>query len=379
MKIVCLSDAFKGSLDSARIGCLVEQAATKVWNEVSVKTLPVADGGEGTVKAVVRAVGGTLQSCQVSDPLGRETAAEYGLLDPDTAVMEMAAAAGLPLLKETERDPLKTTTFGVGQMLRHILDQGCRKVYIGLGGSATNDCGMGLLQALGAKFYDGMGNLLNGSGSAMGNVEQIDFSGLDARLAECELAVLCDVENPLLGADGAVYTFAFQKGGGENLALLEQNAVHFVDTVRRYMDVNDTEKGCGAAGGLGFCLLEILKAGKQRGILAVLEMIRAEEWIRDADFVVTGEGRIDWQSASGKVIWGVTGLCRRLQKPVVAIVGSKGPGAEQLYGEGLTAIMPVLQEAVSLKTAMEKAEEYYLAAAEETFRLLEMGRRLKQR
>ena len=172
MRIVCLSDSFKGSLDSGRIGLLAEQAAKKVWDEVSVKTLPVADGGEGTVEAVVKAVGGKREFCTVSDPLGRGVTAEYGILDENTAVMEMAAAAGLPLLTEEEKNPMRTSTYGVGQMLLHILDRGCRKIYMGLGGSATNDCGMGFLQALGVIFRDKSGNILDGSGRAMGTAEK---------------------------------------------------------------------------------------------------------------------------------------------------------------------------------------------------------------
>ena len=373
MKIVCLSDSFKGSLDSSRIGQLVEQAAEKVWDEVSVKALPVADGGEGTVEAVLKATAGKREACTVSDPLGRKITAEYGLLDEDTAVMEIAAAAGLPLLAEEEKNPLRTTTYGAGQMLLHILDRGCRKVYIGLGGSATNDCGMGFLQALGVKFYDKSGKSLDGCGDALGKVEEIDFSGLDSRVKQCELTVLCDVENPLPGPEGAVYTFAAQKGGGEVLDILEAGTAHFVRIVKRYLDVDEKAPGSGAAGGLGFCLLEILKAEKKRGILAILEMIHAKDWISDADFVVTGEGRIDWQSAGGKAVWGVASLCRRLGKLLIALVGSAGPGASLLHQDGVTAIVPVPQEAVPLETALEKAEEYYLAAAEETFRILKAG------
>lgn len=377
MKIVCLSDSFKGSLDSGRIGLLAERAAKKVWNEVSVKTLPVADGGEGTVEAVIRAVGGSRENCMVSDPLGRRITAEYGVLDKNTTVMEMAAASGLPLLTEEERDPRKTTTLGAGQMLLHILDRGYRKIYMGLGGSATNDCGMGFLQALGVRFSDVSGKALEGSGAALGAVEQIDFSGLDPRLQECEITVLCDVENPLLGPDGAVYTFAPQKGGGAFLEELEANTAHFVRTVKKYLDVREDAAGCGAAGGLGFCLLEILKAKKKQGILAILEMIRAEDWISQADLVITGEGRIDWQTAGGKTIWGVAGLCRKWEKPLIAFVGSAGYGAGTLHEEGVTAIIPIVQEAVPLKTAMEKAEEYYLAAAEETFRVLKAGIKMR--
>lgn len=373
MKIVCLSDSFKGSLDSGRIGQLVKQAAEKVWNDVSVKTLPVADGGEGTVEAVLKAAAGKREACTVSDPLGRKITAEYGLLDEDTAVMEMAAAAGLPLLTEEEKNPLYTTTYGAGQMLLHILDRGCRKVYIGLGGSATNDCGMGFLQALGVRFYDKSGKFLDGCGEALEKVEEIDFSGLDPRVKQCEITVLCDVENPLLGPEGAVYTFAVQKGGGDVLDILEAGTAHFVRMVKHYLDVNEKTPGCGAAGGLGFCLLEILKAEKKRGILAILEMIHAKDWISGADFVVTGEGRIDWQSAGGKAVWGVASLCRRLDKPLIALVGSAGPGAAMLHEDGVTAIVPVPQEAVPLQTALEKAEEYYLTAAEETFRLLKTG------
>lgn len=376
MKIVCLSDSFKGSLNSEKIGLLVLDAAKKVWKDVQVITLPIADGGEGTVAAIINAVNGKKEQCVVSDPLGRSITAFYGSLDKTTAVMEMAAAAGLPLLKKKERDPFLTGTYGVGEMLKDAIEKGYKKIYMGLGGSATNDCGMGLLCALGANFYDEKGALLSGNGYNMGLVKKVDLSQMDRRLDRCEVTILCDVENPLLGRDGAVYTFASQKGA-RDLEGLERNTAHFKSKLEECIKNSNAQKaGCGAAGGLGFCMMEVLQAKKEQGIQAILGMIHAREYIQEADLIITGEGRMDWQSAHGKAVSGVAKLCQEYEKPVIALVGSVGYGYEQMCREGIGAVVPILQDSVLVEEAMERAEEFYSAAAEQTFRILEMGRNL---
>lgn len=373
MKLLCLSDSFKGSLSSAQIGALVQQAATRVWPEASTETIYIADGGEGTVDAVLSSAPGRRVSCTVSDPLGRPVSACYGVLNSGAVIMEMAAAAGLTLLTPAERDPLLTTTRGVGELLRDALDRGHRRIYLGIGGSATNDCGMGFLEALGVKFYDSDGRVLSGCGNAMGQVASVDFSGLDPRLAQCQLTVLCDVDNPLLGPDGAAYTFAAQKGGAGVLDRLEHNARHFSALINSCRQADNTAAGTGAAGGLGFCLLEVLHACRIRGIDAVLNITGAEEKIRQADLVITGEGCIDWQSTHGKAVWGVTQLCRKWNTPVIAFAGSLGRGAYDLYHDGVNAIIPISPGPCSLEDAMNRAAEHYLTAAEQVFRLLKLG------
>ena len=375
MKLLFVSDSFKGSLSSEQTITLLAKAAEEIFPNCSCGGMPVADGGEGTAQAVVQAVNGRIQEADVQGPLGEQAHAFYGQLDEKRAVLEMACASGLPLVPEKERNPEKTTTFGTGELIRHVLDDEYRDISIAIGGSATNDGGMGCMRALGVKFLDKSGKELQGCGEDLIHVAEIDVSGLDPRILQSKITVMCDVTNPLCGKDGATWTFGKQKGADESMQeRLEAGMQNYRDVIKRQFDIDlDQIPGAGAAGGLGAALLVFLHGELKSGIETVLELIDFDRKLEDVSLVVTGEGRTDWQSCFGKVVQGVGDHCKKKGVPAAALVGSMGPGAEKIYEHGICSIMTTVNGVMSLEEAMDHAEELYYAAALRLFRFIKTG------
>lgn len=375
MKLLFVSDSFKGSLSSEQTIELLTKAAEEIFPNCSCGGMPVADGGEGTAQAVVQAVNGRIQEADVQGPLGEQAHAFYGQLDEKRAVLEMACASGLPLVPEKERNPEKTTTFGTGELIRHVLDDGYRDISIAIGGSATNDGGMGCMRALGVKFLDKSGKELQGCGEDLIHVAEIDISGLDSRILQSKITVMCDVTNPLCGKDGATWTFGKQKGADESMQeRLEVGMQNYRDVIKRQFGIDlDQIPGAGAAGGLGAALLVFLHGELKSGIETVLELIDFDRKLKDVSLVVTGEGRTDWQSCFGKVVQGVGDHCKKKGVPAAALVGSMGPGAEKIYDHGICSIMTTVNGVMPLEEAMDHAEELYYAAALRLFRFIKTG------
>ena len=377
MRFLFASDSFKGTLTSEQIIRLLSQAAEEIFPGCETAGVPVADGGEGTVDAVVTATGGEYRKVTVHGPLMEEVTASYGVFHGDSAIIEMAAASGLPMVPNEKRNPLNTTTYGTGELIKDALDQGYRKLSIAIGGSATNDGGMGAMRALGVRFPDENGAELEGFGADLEKVADIDMSGLHPAVAEAEITVMCDVNNPLTGPDGATYTFGKQKGGTpEILDRLEAGMKQYAAVMREHgMDVEQMA-GAGAAGGLGAALCGYLHANLKSGIETVLDLIDFNGLLEGTDLVVTGEGRIDWQSAFGKVPSGIGMRCKAKNVPAVAIVGGMGNGAEKIYEFGIDSILPTINGAMDLEEALERAEELYANAADRMFRMVRAGMRL---
>lgn len=380
MKFLFASDSFKGSLSSVRTAELLAEAAEKVFPGCQWESLPVADGGEGTTEAVIRALSGTLAAVEVQDPLGRPVLAHFGRLQQGRGILEMASASGLPLLKTEERDPLRTSSYGTGQLIRAALASGCRDLAVAIGGSATNDGGMGCLRALGVAFLDHEGQPLAGCGADLEQVERVDMSGLLPLVQEARITVMCDVTNPLTGPQGATHTFGRQKGAHpETEERLERGMERYRQVLLRQFgrDPNDIP-GAGAAGGLGAGLCLALGAEMRSGIETVLDWVGFDQRLDGVSAVITGEGRTDWQSAFGKVVSGVARRCQKRQIPVFVLSGGFGEGAETLYRQGVTAMMPTVEGPISLEQAMEQAEELYRKAAGRLFRLLRAGAILRE-
>ena len=338
--------------------------------------VPIADGGEGTVDAVIDALKGEKTDILVHDPLMDRIRASYGIVG-DKAVIEMAEASGLTLVPEPLRDPLVTTTYGTGELIRDALSRGCRELYIAIGGSATNDGGMGCLRALGARFLDQDGNELSGCGKDLSAVTKIDLDRLDSRLSDASVTVLCDVKNPLCGKNGATYTFAKQKGAtAETMKLLENGMQNYRNVIKRRFGIDcDLIEGTGAAGGLGAALRVFLHAAMQSGIETVLELIGFDALLDGADFIVTGEGRADAQSVCGKVMQGVALHAKARGIPVYGLCGSLGDGATLLYDCGIVSLYSLVDENTSVEEAMTNAEEVYYRAAVQMFSRIKMEQR----
>jgi len=379
MKFLFASDSFKGTLSSDQIISILEKEAKAVFPDCRYGGVPVADGGEGTVEAVVKAMNGQMKTVTVHGPLMEPAEAFYGVFGGDQAVIEMAAASGLPMVPPEKRNPLHTTTYGTGELIKDALEQGYRKIAIAIGGSATNDGGMGAMAALGVKFLDAAGRELTGFGEDLGNVVQIDVRGMHPAVKETEFTVMCDVTNPLTGPDGATYTFGKQKGGTpEILDRMEQDMIKYAALLHDVTGVNaDQLSGAGAAGGLGAALKVFLNANMKSGIETVLDLIDFDTLLADVDLVITGEGRMDWQSAFGKVPSGIGMRCRAKGIPAIAIVGGMGDGADKIYEFGIDSIIPTINGAMPIEEALERAEELYRGAAARMFRLLRAGMSLK--
>lgn len=381
MRILIASDSFKGSLTSQEAGAAIAAGIYRVFPDARVTVLPMADGGEGTVQALVAATGGRLIPVQVSGPLGEPVQAYFGLLPDGTAVLEMAQASGLTLVPESLRDPTKTTTYGTGELIASALDRGATRLVIGIGGSATNDGGAGMAQALGVRLRDRHGREIPPGGGSLGSLATIDMSGLDPRIKTVSITVACDVKNPLCGQSGASAVYAPQKGATpEVVRQLDDNLRHFARIIREQLqkDIMDIP-GAGAAGGLGAGLIAFTGAEVRSGVGTVLDTVRFEDYLADVDLVITGEGRLDRQSAFGKVPVGVAGRAKKFGIPVIAMVGEIGPGAHEVFNHGIDSVVTLVSGPISLPQAMETGANLLADAAERTFRLIRVGRDMAQK
>lgn len=380
MKMLFASDSFKGTLTSRQTVRLLARAAGDVFGEIEYSGVPVADGGEGTAEAVVAAENGEWIETGVCGPLMERVTARYGRLDARRAVIEMAAASGLTLVPAGRRDPLRATSCGTGELIRHALDRGFTDLSVAIGGSATNDGGMGCARALGVRFLDGAGRALEGRGEDLEKVRAIDLSGLDPRVAGARITVMCDVTNPLCGENGATMTFGAQKGATpETQARLEAGMANYRDVIRRQFGVDpDAIQGAGAAGGLGTALTVFLGGVMRSGIDTVLDLIDFDRRLEGVDLVVTGEGRTDWQSCFGKVMQGVGERAARKGVVAVGLSGSLGPGAARIFDHGIAALMTTVDAPMPLQEALDRAEELYYLGAVRMFRFIRAGMALNR-
>lgn len=374
MRFVFASDSLKGTMSSARAAAILEEEATRVFPGVACARLAVADGGEGTVDAVVASLGGSRIEASVADPLGRPVEAIYGMLPGNRAIIEMAAASGLPLLTHAERNPMLTSTYGTGQLVLHALRNGATEVTLAIGGSATNDGGMGAMRALGVRFLDASGGELQGTGGDLGRVASIDLTGLDPLVSRASFRLLCDVDNPLLGPRGATRVFAPQKGATpQQVEKLEKGMASYAQVLESTLGRAAAKPGDGAAGGLGAATRLFLGAESVPGIDWVLEVVGLDHALLGADLCITGEGHADGQSAHGKVVSGVAARCKSAGVPCVAIVGGMDQGALDLMDLGVDALVPTVIDCGDVSEALAHAERNYRLAAARVFSLLAIG------
>ncbi|HZK11108.1 MAG TPA: glycerate kinase [Atribacterota bacterium] len=357
MKIVVAPDSFKGSLTAVEVSDAIEQGIKEIFSEAEIVKIPMADGGDGTVQCLVNATGGKILKEKVTGPLGDEVLASYGILgDNKTAVIEMAEASGLTLVPENRRNPLITTTYGTGQLIKFALDQGCRKMIIGIGGSATNDGGAGMVQALGVELLDKDGEEIGFGGGELKKVFRIDTKYLDNRLSETKVIVASDVSNPLCGPKGASWIYGPQKGATpEIVEELDESLAHFAEIIKR--DLNKAVKdiaGAGAAGGLGASLMAFLDAELRPGIEIIIEIVKLEQAIKDADLVITGEGKIDSQTIYGKAPIGVAKIAKKYNVPVVAIAAIIDDDADIVHQYGINSLIKVSEPPMSLAEPKSK-------------------------
>ncbi len=356
MRIVTAIDSFKGSLSAEEAALAIERGIHSVDPNAEVDNYPLADGGEGLVDAILSVRGGEKRHVTVQDPLGREIMGFYGLLDDGTAVIEMAAASGLPLLSAEERNPMLTSSYGTGQLILAALDDGCQEILLGLGGSATNDGGVGMAQALGICFLDAAGQPVSGGGASLAEICSIDTTHMEQRLFSVPLRIACDVTNPLCGPTGASHVFAGQKGAdGAMRETLDVAMMQYAEVVKAATGKDFTDMpGAGAAGGLSVPLLAFWQATVSSGIELVLDVLQIDKALSRADLVITGEGRLDGQTLFGKAPIGVAKRSKKYHKPVIALTGSIGPGYRDVYEGGIDAVFSVQNGPMSLEESMEQ-------------------------
>ena len=377
MRIVVAPDSYKGSVSALGVAQAMERGILRVYPHADVRKIPIADGGEGTVEALVTATSGQMRQCVVTGPLGERITACWGVLgDQETAVIEMAAASGLPLLSPEQRDPLLATTRGTGELIRAALDAGLRKIIIGIGGSATNDGGAGMARALGVRFSGGDGNELPEGGAALAFLKHINMTGLDSRLLETEITVACDVDNPLCGSRGASAVFGPQKGATPQMVIdLDAALNHFSvmaekATGRQVADL----PGAGAAGGLGAGLMFFTTAKLRPGVDIVLDAVGFSEVVREAEFVITGEGRTDFQTAFGKAPVGVAKVAKQFRVPVFCLSGGLGEGADDVLALGIDAVMSVSVGPMTLEECMSAGSALIESGSTRLCRIIKAAR-----
>ncbi|AYO53142.1 glycerate kinase family protein [Acinetobacter wuhouensis] len=367
-------DSFKESMTAEQACLAMQRGIEKVIPDANIIHVPMADGGEGTVDALVSARNGRKVYIEVSGPFTQQKVQAYfGLIENDqTAVIEMALANGIHLIEKSQRNPLHTSTLGTGEMIKAALDLGVSKIIIGLGGSVTNDAGAGMAQALGAKFLDEHSQSVALGGGQLNQIQSIDLSELDVRLKQTEIIIASDVNNPLCGENGASYIFAPQKGASpEMVKTLDQNLKHFADLVEATLNIEKQNiSGAGAAGGLGFGLMTFAGATIRSGVEIMIEETQLAEKIAQADYVFTGEGGIDFQTKFGKTPFGVAQVAKRFNKPLIAFAGYVGEGVEELYDEGFTAIFGIVDGACDLQTALKNGERNLERTCENVVKLL---------
>ncbi len=379
MKIILAPDSFKGSLSAQEVVQAMTAGARKICPEAEIIPIPMADGGEGSIEAVLAAKSGQLIKVEVRDPLMRPIQAEYALLNQGkTALIEMAKASGLLLLDPREKNPMLTTTYGTGELIKNALANEVEEIILCIGGSATNDAGAGMLQALGAKLLDAQGQEMAKGGGALRDLHQIDWANWHAKIAKTKFTLACDVNNPLLGANGASYVYGPQKGANAKTAeQLDQNLEHFTEILRQIRPFTRdyiNAPGAGAAGGLGFAIMSLLGAEVKLGVKIIAELNGLETHIKAAsqevgNLLLTGEGQIDAQSLRGKVPWGVAQMARLHHLPVVAIVGSMDENLDEVHQAGIQAVFSIINHPMSLEEAIEKSASLIQQATENILRL----------
>lgn len=374
MKVVIAIDSFKGSLSSLEAGNAIKKGILNV-TDAQIIVKPLADGGEGTTAAIIDGLGGEEIELEVMGPLGKTVKAKYGYLQHNnTAIIEMAEAAGIILLDEDNKNPSISTTYGVGELIKDAIKRGCRNFIIGIGGSATNDGGVGMLSALGFEFLDKAGNPVGYGGISLKDIETIRVENQIPELKECFFQIACDVTNPLCGPDGCTYIYGPQKGVTEKLKPVLDDAMRHYSMITTKFTGNDfsRESGAGAAGGLGFAFLSYLNSRLESGINVVLEATNLEESLENADYVITGEGRLDNQTAMGKAPVGVAKLAKKHGACVIAFAGSIAKGASECNHAGIDAYFPILTQVITLEEAMNKetAKANLTQTAEQVFRLI---------
>jgi glycerate kinase len=377
MKIVIAPDSYKESLSALEVASAIEAGFREIFPEAEYVKIPVADGGEGTVEAMVAATQGNIVRLTVTGPLGKPVEAFYGLSgDERTAFIEMAAASGLELVPAAQRDPLITTSFGTGELIKDALDRGVDHFIIGIGGSATNDGGSGMMQALGAQLLDEHGKQIAYGGGALSQLARIDIEQLDARIKQCRFEVACDVSNPLTGDKGASAIFGPQKGATPELVQqLDKALEHYATLIHRDLDIDVLHiDGGGAAGGMGAALHAFCQAELRSGIEIVTEALGLAEQVKDADLVITGEGRIDSQSINGKVPIGVAKVAKQFNKPVIGIAGSLTADVGVVHQHGLDAVFSVLFSICSLDDALANAAQNVRLTARNVAAVIKLGK-----
>lgn len=360
MKIVIAPDSFKESLSALKVATIIEKGFREIFPHATYVKCPIADGGEGTVATMIEATNGKMHHVNVVGPLGNNIEAFYGLSgNKQQAFIEMAAASGLELVPPELRNPLLTTSYGTGELIKACLDTGVKQIIVGIGGSATNDGGAGMLQALGAKLLDQNGQQIKFGGQALAELAHIDVSMMDPRIKTCQFSIACDVSNPLIGKNGASVIFGPQKGAtNEHIEILDRNLEHFADIIKRDLNVEvHYIAGAGAAGGMGAALLAFLQAELKPGFDIIAKTLNLESIMQDANLVITGEGRLDSQSLNGKVPFGVAQLAKKYHIPVIAIVGSLGDELSHLQQYGIDSAFSILHKISSLEEAINNAEK----------------------
>lgn len=373
MKIILAPDSFKESMTAKEVCQEIEKGLKKILKNIECIPVPMADGGEGTTQSLVDATNGEFFTIDVTGPLGDVVKARFGILgDKKTAIIEMAQASGLELVPREKRNPMITTTYGTGELIKKALEKGVSTILIGIGGSATNDGGAGMFQALGGKLLDKNGNDIGFGGGELSKLDRIDISNLDSRIKDVEIIVACDVQNPLTGKNGASHIFGKQKGANEEeREILDKNLKNFAEIIRKDIG-KDVENiaGAGAAGGLGAGLMAFLSAKLKKGVEIVIEYSELEKKIQGADLVITGEGSIDGQTRFGKTPYGVAKTAQKYDIPVIALAGNIGKDIETLYEHGFTAILPILTKVESLDEAIKNGKNNVEYIAETLARMI---------
>lgn len=376
MKIVVAPDSFKESMGAKEVALAIEKGIKKVFPEAEIIKVPMADGGEGTVESLVEAGRGKIIRKKVTSPLGKKIYAYFGILEDEaTAVVEMAQASGLSLVPSKKRNPLFTTSYGTGELIKEVLDRGCRKVIVGIGGSATIDGGAGMAQALGAKLLDKEGKEISFGGGSLGKIVDINMEKSDARIADVEVIVASDVDNPLCGPRGAARIYGPQKGATPKMVeILDRNLAHFARMIKKFLGKEIADiPGAGAAGGLGAGLIAFLGAKLKSGIDLMIDASHLEEKLKGTDLVISGEGRIDQQTAYGKTPMGVTERAKKVNIPVILIGGEIRGDTKVLYEKGVNALISSVDRVSSLSEAIKNSKQALMDASERAMRLVKIG------
>lgn len=373
MNILAAPDSFKGSLTALEVSENIKIGIKNFDQNINVDLLPMADGGEGTVQSLVDATDGEIIRKEVTGPLGEKVEAFYGILgNQNTAVIEMAAASGLPLIAPAKRDPLKTTTYGTGELIASALDHGVEKIIVGIGGSATNDAGVGMAQALGAEILDENGKQIAFGGENLSKIKEINLESLDSRIKELEVLTACDVDNPLFGRNGAAYVYAPQKGADQYMVeKLDNNLRHFNEMIKKELGKNVNKiPGAGAAGGLGAGLVAFLGAELKAGVDIILDLINFERRLKDVDLVITGEGMLDGQSIYGKTPVGVAKKAKEKDIPVIAVAGTLGFGVEKVLDHGIDAYFSIIDKPAELDLIIKETPKLIQKLSEQIIRTI---------